>query len=48
MKRTCPDRGLHINAHGSFIHNSPKLETRQISVGGWTNCGISIQWNTTQ
>ena len=46
----CPQRELHTNIHSNFIQNSPKLEKIQMStqVNGWTHCGKSIQWNSTQ
>lgn len=43
-----PQKDSRADAHSSFIHNSPKLETPQcLSTGEWIkNCEIVIQWNT--
>lgn len=34
-------RYLYTYMHSSIIHNSPKVETTQVPVGG---CGIYMQW----
>lgn len=33
--KTYVHTNLHMNVHSSFIHNSPKLETIQLSFNGW-------------
>ena len=33
-KKTCPHKSLHTSVDGSIIHNSPKVETTQISTNG--------------
>ena len=42
----CLYKDLHMNVHSSFICNSQKLETTQMSIN--SKHDISIQWNTTQ
>lgn len=42
MENTGPHKNLYMNAHCSMIHNSPKVETAQVSIN-W--CGLSIQLN---
>lgn len=32
MKTLCPQKDLHANVHSSFIHNSQKFETAQVSI----------------
>lgn len=35
-KCTCPQKDMHSNVNNSFICNSPKLETNQMSIKRWT------------
>lgn len=42
----CAHKEVCVNVRSSLIHNHPKLEA---TTGGQVNnCGISIQWHTTQ
>ena len=42
-------QNLYVNVQGSFICNSPKLESVQRPFNRWTvNCDISIPWSTIQ
>lgn len=45
-KNICPCKILHVNVHGSFVHNSQKggnnPNTHQL-ISGWTRCRISIE-----
>ena len=43
-----PHKGLSSNAHGSFIHKSPKPDTTQTSIdwGMDKRNGLSKQWST--
>ena len=43
----CSPKDIYKNIHSSTIPSSPKLETTQISIIR-VNCGIFIQWNTTE
>ena len=52
-EKICPDNNQYMNIHSSIIHNSPKVETTQMSIKlinkmttNWLiKCGQSIQWN---
>lgn len=50
--KTFSHKNLCMNAYSSFIYNSPKLETAQMSFQGWivkhTVVYICKPWNTTQ
>ena len=39
--KTCPQKDLCMNIHSNIIHNSPKLETTQVSSPSETNCDNS-------
>lgn len=43
-------KNFYLNVHSTFIHNSPKPETTQMSseVHGQTHCGSCTPWNPTQ
>lgn len=36
---------LHIQVHGSLIHNHPKVEATQMSTGRWTGTDHEAQWD---
>lgn len=48
-ERKCPHNNLHINVWAAFfvIAKNWKQSTLHQQWNEWTNCGISIQWNTT-
>ena len=40
--KTCSHKDLHWNLHSSFIQNSPKLETIQMSINWWADKQIMV------
>ena len=43
QEKLCPHKNLYVNVHGTFICNSPKLGTIQMSTNRWMHKQIVIE-----
>lgn len=48
-ENVCPHKNPYRSVHGSIIHQSPTVETTQMTISGWADKHSTFtQWNITQ